>query len=227
MNKKIKKYVAFILAFAMIITVLPTEFIIANAAGTAVYIKDTIGGETITLFETTSDPSKGWAWNAETATLTLSGFNGEYIEADNDLKIVLNGTNTITIPSSGGTGIDVAGTLTIDDTTSVTTDVLNMNVVDAGDGVTFISTYKGGVKDTVINGGTVNITGTTVNGSMYGFSQWVYVNNDAILNVDLSDEGNREYVVGCGSAAYFNSSSPCSVSVNSQTYNAYAIYSCY
>ena len=231
MKNRLKRSLALIITFAMIISMLPSNLIVAKAtesAGTVVYLKDTIGGETRTLTETTSDNSKGWAWNAETATLTLSGFNGEYIEADNHLNIVLNGTNTVTVPSSGGTGINVAGKLTIDDTTAVATDILNVRVEDATGGTELIKTGANGTeKNLVINGGTVNLTGTTVDASLSGVAKWVHVDNDAILNVDLSDKSNGKYVVGCSSAAYFYTSSPCSISVNSENTSSYAIYSCY
>ena len=230
MKNRLKRSIALIITFAMIISMLPSNLIVAKAtesAGTVVYLKDTIGGETRTLTETTSDVAKGWAWNAETATLTLSGFNGEYIEAEGDLNIVLNGTNTVTVPSSGGIGIDIKGNLTIDDTTSVAADVLNVKVKDAQAQTILISADNIGSEDTTINGGTVNLTGTTKGGNLYGFYYGVYVYNDAILNVDLSDEENNKYVSGCDSPLYLYTSSPVSICVDSLYKNSRAMYSCY
>ena len=61
MKNRIKRSIALIITFAMIISMLPSNLIAAKAtesAGTVVYLKDTIGGETRTLTETTSDNSK-------------------------------------------------------------------------------------------------------------------------------------------------------------------------
>ena len=170
----------------------------------------------------------GWSYESDTKTLTLSGYNSGPITAEKDLNIILNGTNTVTVPSSGGTGINVAGKLTIDDTTAVATDILNVRVEDATGSTELIQTGAYGTeKNLVINGGTVNLTGTTVDASLSGVEKWVHVDNDAILNVDLSDKSNGKYVVGCSSATYFYTSSPCSISVNSENTSSCAIYSCY
>ena len=46
------------------------------------------------------DRDGGWRWDKASSTLTLEGFDGEYIEVDGDLNIVVKGSNTITLPAN-------------------------------------------------------------------------------------------------------------------------------
>lgn len=103
--KKRKKLFTCLLSLILIFTMMPLTAIPANAAVnlTALYIKDSTGGtsEHIDINkETIVDDSGGWRWERASSTLTLDGFNGEYIEANGDLNIVVKGSNTITLPAN-------------------------------------------------------------------------------------------------------------------------------
>ena len=103
--KKRKKLFTCLLSLILIFTMMPLTAIPANAAVnlTALYIKDSTGGtsEHIDLHkEPIVDDSGGWRWERASSTLTLDGFNGEYIEANGDLNIVVKGSNTITLPAN-------------------------------------------------------------------------------------------------------------------------------
>ena len=103
--KKRKKLFTCLLSLILIFTMMPLTAIPANAAVnlTALYITDTKGGtsEAIDIRqESIVDNSGGWKWEKATSTLTLEGFDGEYIEASGDLNIVVKGSNTITLPAN-------------------------------------------------------------------------------------------------------------------------------
>ena len=102
MKGKVKrKVIAWGLSFALVMgTVLgvPGLFMKAHAADAGVlYIIDSIGGTPESVTEDCTDSAGGWSYDAGTATLTLDGFQGEYIEANGDINIVLKGKNKITI----------------------------------------------------------------------------------------------------------------------------------
>lgn len=103
--KKRKKLFTCLLSLTLIFTMIPLTAKPANAAVslTALYITDSKGGtsEAIDITqETIVDSSGGWKWEKATSTLTLDGFDGEYIEANGDLNIVVKRSNTVTIPAN-------------------------------------------------------------------------------------------------------------------------------
>jgi len=107
---KLRRRISVCMVMALIVTMLPVVpgSVEAKAGNAAVlYIKDEPGAETKTVTEDMSVSANGWSWEKETATLTLNGFHGEYIETNGDVKIVLAGENSITIPADA-TG-NVAG----------------------------------------------------------------------------------------------------------------------
>ena len=97
-RKLIKKVVTFLIVFSLAFPKGVPSAYATNA--TTLYIKDTKGGNTETVVQDTEDAENGWSWVSETATLTLDGFDGEYIEADGDINIILKGSNTITLPAT-------------------------------------------------------------------------------------------------------------------------------
>ena len=103
--KKRKKLFTCLLSLILIFTMMPLTAIPANAAVnlTALYIIDSKGGisDSIDIKQNTIvDSDGGWRWEKATSTLTLEGFDGEYIEANGDLNIVVKESNTITLPAN-------------------------------------------------------------------------------------------------------------------------------
>ena len=103
--KKRKKLFTCLLSLILIFTMMPLTAIPANAAVnlTALYIIDSKGGtsEVIDINQDTIvDSSGGWRWEKASSTLTLEDFDGEYIEVDGDLNIVVKGSNKITLPAN-------------------------------------------------------------------------------------------------------------------------------
>ena len=76
---------------------------------------------------------------------------------------------------------------------------------------------------TYVIGGTVNlIESGTSRQYVTGISHWVYVENDAALNISLSGEGERK---GIGALMNLNTSGETSFRVNSLKSSSYAVYS--
>ncbi len=120
--KNTKKIIAMFLVICMVISALP---VMATASSTlfALYITDTIGGSSKSIDISANDSGAGWSWDASSEVLTLSGFNGQYIEANGTLHIVINGTNRIT-GADEATAMISASNVYIDKTSSDVTDTL-------------------------------------------------------------------------------------------------------
>ena len=227
-KKKItKKLISILLSVALVLGMLPFVPTSVQAAdATIVYIIDAVGGEVQSVSTDIEDSEGGWSFVAETATLTLKGFKGEYIEANGDINIVLDGENTITMPSDSVYGIKTDGKLTIDDTTSPAVDSLNIICNEPGATAQMVDTGGYGEEQALyINGGTVRLKGTTTQKTIYGICYWAYVNNDASLDINLSAGENSVFMVGLKSSFYHQTSGQVAVSVDSQDYQSYAISS--
>ena len=194
MKGKVKrKVIAWGLSFALVMgTVLgvPGLFMKAHAADAGVlYIIDSIGGTPESVTEDCTDSAGGWSYDDGTATLTLDGFQGEYIEANGDINIVLKGKNKITISAESTEGIKSTGKVTIDDTISPVQDCLDIYCSDGTESVSMI--YTGGFGAdcaTYIVGGTVNLVEeNTRRRYVTGISRWAYVENDASLRVNAAE----------------------------------------
>ena len=125
MRRMTHRWLSLLLTLALVITMLPVvpgsvEAKAGNA--TRLYIKDAPGVDAKVVSEDMSVSANGWSWEQETATLTLDGFHGEYIEANGDVKIVLVSENSITIPA------DATG-----DVTGITISSGNATIVGNGD----------------------------------------------------------------------------------------------
>ena len=100
-----KKFFTMFLSMLLVFTMMPLTAIPANAAVnlTALYIIDSKGGISKSIDinrDTIVDSDGGWRWEKASSTLTLEDFDGEYIEANGDLNIVVKGSNTITLPAN-------------------------------------------------------------------------------------------------------------------------------
>ena len=171
---------------------------------------------------------EGWTYTAETTTLTLSGYEGGPISSQKSFTAVLDGANTITVPVDGGYGIKSEGKLTIDDTTSPQADSLTITVTDATTQTLLIDTGAYGEdKAAYIDGGSVNLMGSSETSAIIGVGRWLYVNNDASLRVHVSDEETRRQAVCAASATYVNTSGEVSFTTDSTYEGSYSVYSLY
>ena len=192
---------------------------------TPVYIND--GEGEVPVIATTVDEAGGWSFDAATMTVTLNGFDGKSIRGDGDFTIVLEGENTITVPAAQAYALESKGMLTV--TAESTADVLNINVLNPTVSTTVIKTGGFGESQAFyLNGGTVNLTATvSATVTVKGVDAWAYINNDASYNHSLTGTSNQGYFAGFTSATYFNTSSACELSLQSQHTGSYNVYSCY
>ena len=99
-NKYKKKALCILLALALVFTLTPAiPGVVENA-----YAAE----PGISITGSTADSSgTGWSYVKSTKTLTLSGYNGGYIQGSglNTLNLVLEGTNTITVGDANAKGI--------------------------------------------------------------------------------------------------------------------------
>ena len=184
-----KRLLALFLTVIMVCTLLP---VYAFAADTATLsITDAVGAAAPKEVSMSASASgSGWKWNASTKVLTLTGFKGESIEANTDLKIVLSGANTITLNEKSEFGIKVDGKLTIDKTSSSASDTLTVKQAVTASSSNLIQTGgDSSDKTCVINGGTVTLTNSTSGGSGTGIYYSASVNNDANLNITVPYRG--------------------------------------
>ena len=125
-DKMYRKWIKRIMSFLLIlILIFPSGISNVYATNeTILYIKDTKSGSSEAVTTDTDDVEGGWSWVAETATLTLDGFDGEYIEANGDINIILKGSNTITLPATPADN-EVNG---------IKTTAGNININDDGEG---------------------------------------------------------------------------------------------
>lgn len=203
--KKRKKLFTCLLSLILIFTMMPLTAIPANAAVnlTALYIIDSKGGtsEPIDIKrDTIVDSSGGWKWEKATSTLTLEGFDGEYIEANGDLNIVVKGSNTITLPANPAeneaygikgtsgklniTGEGISPSLTVTQT-AFTSDNPYVSGIDGRNGLV--------VSDCKI---IINFNGTQgLNGSGIGSSNGDF-NLSGSASLDIQINNGRDYTSG-------------------------------
>ena len=203
--KKRKKLFTCLLSLILIFTMMPLTAIPANAAVnlTALYIIDSKGGTSDHINinqDTIVDISGGWRWEKATSTLTLEGFDGEYIEANGDLNIVVKGSNTITLPANPAeneaygikgtsgklniTGEGISPSLTVTQT-AFTSDNPYVSGIDGWDGLV--------VNDCKI---TINFDGTNgLHGSGIGSSNGDF-NLSGSASLDIQINNGRDYTSG-------------------------------
>lgn len=202
-----KKFFTMFLSMLLVFTMMPLTAIPANAAVnlTALYITDSKGGisepEPIDINQNTIvDNDGGWRWDRASSTLTLEDFDGEYIEANGDLNIVVKGSNKITLPANPAeneaygikgtsgklkiTGEGESPSLTVTQT-AFTSDNPYVSGIDGRDGLV--------VSDCKI---TINFDGTNgLNGSGIGSSNGDF-NLSGSASIDIQINNGRDFTSG-------------------------------
>ena len=188
---KAKKVITIMLALALVFTLTPhlpgVEGEALAASERILYITDSVNGKSQTVTESSS--GTGWDWDAGTATLTLSSFNGSYIEAEGDIKIILNGTNRITPASDAQYGITANGVITIEETSNDENDklIIENNAMTSSSFMAIGGKSSGAYayKDTIVNGGTVEIKIKNENNcTIYG-GNYIYLYESSNLKIDI------------------------------------------
>lgn len=188
MKKKFVRLISAVLSAAMTLTAVPLS---AFAEGEG-HTHDGEGNVITTPLDfrekTADENGAGWSWDHDTKTLTLNGVNIQATTEENMMsvvtvpdgtKIVLNGNNTIVQTNTGDSDTYVLS--------AVNTDTTNCDgtMTISGDGVLnaenrstdSMARSLGGT--IILNGGTVNATGTVKTNSLE-------IHNDGVLNANAT-----------------------------------------
>lgn len=186
MKKKFVRLISAVLSAAMTLTAVPLSAFAEGEAHTHDGESNVITTPLDFREKTADENGNGWSWDNDTKTLTLDGVN---IQATTDsmsvvtvpggTKIVLNGNNTIVQTDTGDSYTYVLS--------AVNTDTTNCDgtMTISGDGVLnaenrstdSMARSLGGT--IILNGGTVNATGTVKTNSLE-------IHNDGVLNANAT-----------------------------------------
>ena len=186
MKKKFVRLISAVLSAAMTLTAVPLSAFAEGEAHTHDGESNVITTPLDFREKTADENGNGWSWDNDTKTLTLNGVN---IQATTDsmsvvtvpggTKIVLNGNNTIVQTDTGDSYTYVLS--------AVNTDTTNCDgtMTISGDGVLnaenrstdSMARSLGGT--IILNGGTVNATGTVKTNSLE-------IHNDGVLNANAT-----------------------------------------
>jgi len=188
MKKKFVRLISAVLSAAMTLTAVPLSAFAEGEAHTHDGESNVITTPLDFREKTADENGVGWSWDYDTKTLTLDGVNIQATTEENMMsvvtvpdgtKIVLNGENTIV-----QTNTDDSDTYVL---SAVNTDTTNCDgtMTISGDGVLnaenrstdSMARSLGGT--IILNGGTVNATGTVKTNSLE-------IHNDGVLNANAT-----------------------------------------
>ena len=188
MKKKFVRLISAVLSAAMTLTAVPLSAFAEGEAHTHDGESNVITTPLDFREKTADENGVGWSWDYDTKTLTLDGVNIQATTEENMMsvvtvpdgtKIVLNGENTIV-----QTNTDDSDTYVL---SAVNTDTTNCDgtMTISGDGVlnaenrstdSMARSLGGSI---ILNGGTVNATGTVKTNSLE-------IHNDGVLNANAT-----------------------------------------
>lgn len=188
MKKKFVRLISAVLSAAMTLTAVPLSAFAEGEAHTHDGESNVITTPLDFREKTADENGVGWSWDYDTKTLTLDGVNIQATTEENMMsvvtvpdgtKIVLNGNNTIVQTNTGDSDTYVLS--------AVNTDTTNCDgtMTISGDGVLnaenrstdSMARSLGGT--IILNGGTVNATGTVKTNSLE-------IHNDGVLNANAT-----------------------------------------
>lgn len=191
MKKKFVRLISAVLSAAMTLTAVPLS---AFAEGEVQeHIHETAGNGSTVITEkldfaskTTDESGNGWSWDYDTKTLTLDGVN---IQATTDSKsvvtvpdgteIVLNGNNTIVQTDTGESDTYVLSAVNTNTTNCDGTMTISGDGVLNAENRSTDSMARSLGGSIILNGGTVNATGTVKTNSLE-------IHNDGVLNANAT-----------------------------------------
>ena len=180
-------------------------------SATEVVLTDPLGTQVV-LREDTEEQT--YSWDANTATLTLKGWNGRRIESNGDLSLCLEGVNTLAVvddtSASFTCGILCGSTQTPSHLRILAKENGSLNL--SGD---LTTPFRGIHADTSILGGALNLDlKTSADGSSYGIYGGLSLQNETQnatvdLAVETTSMGNaRLYGIGNGDLYYNGTYAP-------------------
>ena len=186
MKKKIVRLISAVLSAAMTLTAVPLSAFAEGEAHTHDGESNVITTPLDFREKTADENGNGWSWDNDTKTLTLDGVN---IQATTDsmsvvtvpggTKIVLNGNNTIVQTDTGDSYTYVLSAVNTDTTNCDGTMTISGDGVLNAENRSTDSMARSLGGSIILNGGTVNATGTVKTNSLE-------IHNDGVLNANAT-----------------------------------------
>ena len=186
MKKKFVRLISAVLSAAMTLTAVPLSAFAEGEAHTHDGESNVITTPLDFREKTADDSGNGWSWDYDTKTLTLDGVN---IQATTDsmsvvtvpdgTEIVLNGNNTIVQTDTGDSYTYVLSAVNTDTTNCDGTMTISGEGVLNAENRSTDSMARSLGGSIILNGGTVNATGTVKTDSLE-------IHNDGVLNANAS-----------------------------------------
>lgn len=186
MKKKFVRLISAVLSAAMTLTAVPLSAFAEGEAHTHDGESNVITTPLDFREKTANENGVGWSWDYDTKTLTLDGVN---IQATTDSKsvvtvpdgteIVLNGNNTIVQTDTGESDTYVLSAVNTDTTNCDGTMTISGDGVLNAENRSTDSMARSLGGSIILNGGTVNATGTVKTNSLE-------IHNDGVLNANAT-----------------------------------------
>lgn len=188
MKKKFVRLISVVLSAAMTLTAVPLSAF-AEGEGHTHDGESNVITTPLDFREKTADENGvGWSWDYDTKTLTLDGVNIQATTEENMMsvvtvpdgtKIVLNGNNTIVQTNTGDSDTYVLSAVNTDTTNCDGTMTISGDGVLNAENRSTDSMARSLGGSIILNGGTVNATGTVKTNSLE-------IHNDGVLNANAT-----------------------------------------
>ena len=188
MKKKFVRLISAVLSAAMTLTAVPLSAFAEGEAHTHDGESNVITTPLDFREKTADENGVGWSWDYDTKTLTLDGVNIQATTEENMMsvvtvpdgtKIVLNGNNTIVQTNTGDSDTYVLSAVNTDTTNCDGTMTISGDGVLNAENRSTDSMARSLGGSIILNGGTVNATGTVKTNSLE-------IHNDGVLNANAT-----------------------------------------
>lgn len=188
MKKKFVRLISAVLSAAMTLTAVPLSAFAEGEAHTHDGESNVITTPLDFREKTADENGDGWSWDHDTKTLTLNGVNIQATTEENMMsvvtvpdgtKIVLNGNNTIVQTNTGDSDTYVLSAVNTNDVNCDGTMTISGDGVLNAENRSTDSMARSLGGSIILNGGTVNATGTVKTNSLE-------IHNDGVLNANAT-----------------------------------------
>ena len=188
MKKKFVRLISAVLSAAMTLTAVPLSAFAEGEAHTHDGESNVITTPLDFREKTADENGVGWSWDHDTKTLTLNGVNIQATTEENMMsvvtvpdgtEIVLNGNNTIVQTDTGESDTYVLSAVNTSDLNCDGTMTISGNGVLNAENRSTDSMARSLGGSIILNGGTVNATGTVKTNSLE-------IHNDGVLNANAT-----------------------------------------
>ena len=198
MKKKFVRLISAVLSAAMTLTAVPLSAFAEGEAHTHDGESNVITTPLDFREKTADENGAGWSWDYDTKTLTLDGVNIKATAGDMSVvtvpdgtEIVLNGENTIVQTDTGDSDTYVLSAVNTNDVNCDGTMTISGDGVLNAENRSTDSMARSLGGSIILNGGTVNATGTVKTNSLE-------IHNDGVLNANATTASFEGVAVNVG-----------------------------